>query len=116
MKILCCGDRNWDDESKVRKILAEYHYRYPINIIHGNAKGADRIAAMVAMQLNMGVESFSANWAEHGKAAGPLRNQLMIDAHPDLVIAFHSNIENSRGTADIVKRARLAGIPVRIIG
>jgi hypothetical protein len=47
-----------------------------------------------------------------GKAAGPIRNQRMIDeGKPDLVIAF----PGGRGTADMVSRAKKAGIPVQEI-
>lgn len=42
----------------------------------------------------------------------------MLDTHPDigLVLAFHDNIGQSAGTADMVKAARERGIPVNVIG
>jgi len=50
-----------------------------------------------------------ANWAELGRKAGPIRNQQMLDeGKPNLVVAF----PGGRGTADIVRRARAAGIEV----
>jgi hypothetical protein len=45
-----------------------------------------------------------ANWKEHGKAAGPIRNGNMLDEagdEPLLVIAF----KGGRGTADCVRQA-----------
>lgn len=33
----------------------------------------------------------------------------------DLVLAFHDDLEHSRGTKDMVKRARAANVPVQII-
>jgi hypothetical protein len=47
---------------------------------------------------------------EEGKAAGSIRNQRMLDAekHIDVVVAF----PGGRGTADMVRRARAAGIHV----
>lgn len=46
----------------------------------------------------------------------PIRNQKMLDDNPDIdiVIAFHSDLENSRGTKDMVNRARKKGIKVCI--
>jgi hypothetical protein len=41
--------------------------------------------------------------------AGTDRNQKMLEAGADLVIAF----PDGRGTADMVRRAHRAGIPVR---
>jgi hypothetical protein len=50
-----------------------------------------------------------ADWKAHGRAAGPIRNQRMIDEHrPELVVAA----PGGRGTADMVRRARAAGIEV----
>lgn len=49
--------------------------------------------------------------ATNGKAAGPIRNQRMLDeGKPDLVVAF----PGGRGTADMVRRAKAAGVPVRL--
>lgn len=53
-----------------------------------------------------------ADWKTHGKRAGSIRNQKMIDDyHPQLVVAF----PGGAGTADMVRRARAAGIEVREI-
>jgi hypothetical protein len=55
---------------------------------------------------------FPANWKKHGRAAGPMRNQQMLDeGKPDLVIAF----PGGSGTADMVRRAKAAGVPVETV-
>jgi hypothetical protein len=70
---------------------------------------------MVAEELGIPVLSFPADWARFGRAAGPIRNQRMLDeGKPTLVLAFHNNIVESKGTKDMVKRARKAGIRVRL--
>jgi hypothetical protein len=48
------------------------------------------------------------DWKRHGPAAGPMRNQRMLDWGPDLVVAF----AGGKGTADMVRRARAAGVDV----
>jgi hypothetical protein len=81
-------------------------------LIHGDARGADRTAGTWAMLRGVPREVFKARWAEEDGAAGPLRNQRMLDiGQPDLVVAF----PGGSGTADMVARARKAGIPLRII-
>jgi len=56
---------------------------------------------------------FPADWDKHGKAAGPIRNTEMIeDGRPDVVIAFTYDLPSSKGTADTVKKAKKAHIPV----
>jgi hypothetical protein len=78
-------------------------------IIHGAAMGADRWADIWAARANVPVKRFRANWDRYGKSAGPRRNQKMLDeGKPDLVIAFPGGF----GTADMVARARTAGVPV----
>jgi hypothetical protein len=53
---------------------------------------------------------YKAEWDKHGRAAGPIRNQQMLDdGKPDLVLAF----AGGRGTDDMCRRAREAGIEVR---
>lgn len=43
---------------------------------------------------------FPAKWNEHGKAAGPIRNQQMLtEGKPDVVFAFHDDIASSKAHA-----------------
>jgi hypothetical protein len=84
----------------------------PTLIIHGCANGADEWADYWADVNNVPHRAFPADWNKHGKAAGPIRNQRMLDeGKPDMVIAF----PGGRGTADMVRRARTAGVEVREI-
>ncbi|WP_245576775.1 SLOG family protein [Kaistia adipata] len=79
-------------------------------VISGMATGADTLAAEWAERFGFPLRKFPADWKAHGRAAGPIRNQRMIDeGRPDLVIAF----PGGRGTADMVRRAKAAGIEVR---
>lgn len=112
MLILCCGDRHWRDFNKVYDTLKEYQSGH---VIHGGCRGADLIAATAARQLHFSVTEFKADWNLHGYAAGPIRNRVMLDRKPDLVIAFHSDLANSKGTKDTVNEAKRRGIPVRIV-
>lgn len=118
--ILVCGDRDWTDTETIRRELS----RFPkgTRVIHGAARGADEIAGRVATELEFEVIPFSADWPKYGSAAGPIRNQEMLESllhqdpeEPKLVLAFHRDLSKSKGTADMVKRARSAGVKVRVI-
>jgi hypothetical protein len=113
MKVLVCGDRFWTDKDKIRARLAQL----PAGtiILHGAARGADSIAAGIAQSLGFEVRAFPADWNKHGKAAGPIRNREMLNEKPDLVIAFHPNLAQSKGTKDTVGEAKRRGIPVELI-
>lgn len=113
MRVLVCGDRDWTDIGMIANELS----KYPLGtvIIEGEARGADKIARAVAEELGFEVAKFPADWAKHHKAAGPIRNQQMLDeGKPDLVLAFHDNLMSSKGTLDMVKRARKASVIVDV--
>ncbi len=111
MRILICGGRNFNDHNLFGKIVDPYTPVAEL-IIHGGAAGADEMAQCWADWCDIPVQYHVANWSEYGKAAGPIRNQAMIDeGKPDLVIAF----PGGKGTADMVRRAKKAGIPVEEI-
>lgn len=115
MNILCCGDRNWDNEGRIKEILERYAGQ-KTTIIHGNCRGADKQAALVGARLGYQLKAFPAMWQIYGKAAGPIRNtQMIVEGKPDLVIAFHDNIGLSKGTKNMIEQARQNNIKVLII-
>jgi len=99
-----CGSRDWTDTTLIYRWLSLFD---PDTIIEGEARGADQRAAWWAFDNNVPCMRFPAEWKKYGKAAGPIRNKQMLDeGKPDLVLAFHDDIENSKGTADMVEQAR----------
>lgn len=106
MIVLVCGGRNYQDWKR----LSDELDRLPVSeIIEGGAPGADLLARQWAVANKVSVVTFKADWKIHGRAAGPIRNQQMIDdGSPELVLAF----PGGRGTADMMSRATKAGIPV----
>jgi hypothetical protein len=108
MKILVTGSREWCDEALVRRHLA----RYPKEtvLVHGDAHGADRIAAKIAKSLGFIVRPYPAAWETLGRAAGGVRNQEMLDKEHldrepiDVALAFHDDQGLGKGTRDMVAR------------
>lgn len=110
MRVLVCGGRDYMDHKRVFQTLS--CIEGVAVIIHGGALGADSWAAQWAYDYEVPCFRYPARWKVHGKAAGPIRNQQMLDeGKPDLVVAFPGGI----GTADMVRRARAAGVEVREI-
>jgi YspA, cpYpsA-related SLOG family len=112
-RILVCGSRTWSDFETLRTIL-DAEPDTDVVLIHGGARGVDRLAGEYARQRGWPVEVYPADWDRHGKAAGPIRNQRMLDeGRPTEVIALTDKpLHESRGTADMVRRATRAGIQV----
>ena len=113
MKVLICGDRNWSDKKAIRSWIAKLQdFGYNI-VVEGEARGADSIARDEALVAGMTVERYPAQWQIYGRGAGPIRNKQMLEeGRPDLVLFFHYNLSQSKGTAHMVRIAMLANIPV----
>lgn len=113
MRILVCGDRGWTDSEFIYKILEKE--ASDTVIIHGAARGADSLAGYAALKLGFKIESYPADWKTYGRAAGPIRNrQMLLMGKPHQVFAFHDDIENSKGTKDMMKQAEKAGLLVTL--
>lgn len=113
-RVLICGDRNWSNfqiiKDKLRVLSLKYEIEY---VIEGEAKGADTLGRIAATQLMIQVLRFPAKWGTYGRAAGPIRNQQMLDeGKPTIVLELHNAVGKSKGTADMVLRAKAAGLPV----
>lgn len=108
-RILICGSRSYNDNNAIKRVVREeIKANGPFELIYGAAPGADTLAARACLALGLHVEQYRADWATHGKAAGPIRNRQMLDAGPVKVIAFGEG----RGTQDTVSEAERRGIPV----
>jgi hypothetical protein len=110
-RLVVCGGRDYTDHAHVFATLDRVHAKRPVSVlIHGAARGADTLAAEWAAGLALEVWAFPARWDQDGrKAAGPKRNQLMLDtAQPHGCVAF----PGGSGTADMVRRAEAAGVTV----
>ena len=120
MRLLVCGSRTWIDRIQlgweIEGSVAQ-HQGEPVVLIHGDARGADRLAGELADARGWDLEIYPARWRTEGRAAGVRRNQRMLrEGRPDLVLAFVDKpLDQSRGTAHMVGIARTAGLPVRVI-
>lgn len=120
-RVLVCGGRRFTDGDALFEILDRIDRRRRIAlIIEGGQRtrdpttgeligGADYWACRWSYARARPGMRFDADWRGLGRAAGPIRNQRMIDeGKPDLVVAF----PGGDGTADMKRKARAAGIPI----
>ena len=110
LRILVCGSRTWQDRGLIRRVLSALPKR--AEVVHGGCRGADVLAGEVAEELGLQVRSMPADWHRYGRSAGPIRNQAMLDLKPTLVLAFATNLAESRGTKNTVDAALARKIPV----
>ena len=113
MRVLVTGSRDWTDIDTIYKALWWLrNHSEEVIVVHGAAPGADTLADVVAKKLGYIPVGYVAQWQKHKLAAGPIRNQRMVDSGADVVLAFHKDLKKSKGTKDCVKKARKANIPV----
>lgn len=112
-RVIVFGGRDYADAENVARALGTVHERtdahgYALVVVQGGAAGADSLARQWASAHGVRCETFPADWKTHGRAAGPLRNQAMLDAGAAYGVGF----PGGRGTADMARRLRAAGVDV----
>lgn len=117
-RIIIAGSRSFNNyrllRSKLDEIIAGINDE--IEIVSGNARGADRLGERYASEHNISVALFPADWSVFGKPAGIIRNQIMVNhvsKGKALVVVFWDG--ESRGALDMIQRARRAGIETKVI-
>jgi len=112
-RVLVTGDRNWTSEQMIA--LAMLALTPGSTVIHGAARGADTIVGKLAERYGYTVEAYAAEWDKYGSAAGPMRNKrMLVKGKPTEVWAFHDDLQNSKGTRDMVMQALKAGLRVTV--
>ena len=113
------GSRDWDDSKVIFDALwelteeqADEKGRVRLTLIHGDCRGADKTADRAAKVIGCydPIEVYPADWRNYGKAAGFIRNKVMIETKPDIVLAFQRN--KSKGTQHVIDMANALGIRV----
>lgn len=118
MRLLVCGSRTLTTGHVVYRGMLEEMNAYGITlVIHGGATGADTFADLWAKSHSIPVHCYPAQWQLYGDRAGPIRNrQMLIEGDPDRILAcVDKSLDLSHGTAHMVRIARQAGVPTRVV-
>ena len=113
MRIIIAGGRDFKDYRRL-KLVVEHNVQNLdcIEIICGEAKGADTLGKQLAVSKGWTVHSYPANWERYGKAAGYRRNEEMAK-HAEALIAFWDG--KSKGTKHMIDSMLLLRKPVVIV-
>lgn len=96
--------------SQIGQVVREWGT--PSVMIVGGCRGVDSIAADWGRANGIPVDVMRADWDEHGRAAGPIRNRAML-LRGDALLAFPA--PTSVGTDDAIRQACRFGLHVRVI-
>lgn len=105
MRTIIAGSRDITDPAVLDAAMQACGW-IPSVVISGAARGVDQMGETWAAARGIPVDRFPADWARHGKAAGPVRNAAMQAAAEALVAVPGPD---SRGTWDMVRRMERAG-------
>ena len=114
--LLVTGGREYQRKDTVYGVLDEHHKRMGIRLlVQGGATGADTFAKEWARSrgVSCAIEKITKeDWAKYGRAAGPRRNQLMLDKYkPRMVVQF----PGGRGTLDMLRKSFAAKCKVDMV-
>ena len=114
MRTIVAGGRDFNDYELLYKTLEEFNHLINsyVTIVSGHAKGADALGEHYAVEENLKVRLFPADWDTYGKAAGYRRNVQMAD-FSEALIAFWDG--ESKGTKHMIDIALERGLLVKVV-
>ena len=115
MKLMICGSRSIYNASlifsEINKCVQENNFQ-DITVIEGEAKGVDTVARLWAERYSHSIESYPADWNKYGKAAGYIRNEIMVKACDFCLILWDGN---SKGTKHDINLCKKLNKPYKLV-
>lgn len=113
MKTIIAGGRTFNDYQLLKSKVDYYRNTHTISeVVSGCASGADALGEQYAIDNEIPIKHFRANWDQYGRSAGPIRNKQMAD-YADCLIAVWDG--ESRGTKNMIENMNKLMKPVFII-
>lgn len=107
MMVVVGGCRNYENFEELSEFIdfciKDIKKENELIFLSGGCRGTDILGERYAMERGYKVLRFSADWRKYGRAAGPIRNEKMVQK-ADLVIAFWDG--KSKGTGSLIKYAK----------
>lgn len=112
MKLIIAGSRDFHNFELLEKEVLYFikHYRKEneiIEIISGNARGADKLGEQFARKYNLKTYLMPADWKTYGKSAGYKRNQDMAAIATHCIIFWNGISPGSKNMFDIADKKNL---------
>lgn len=108
MKTIIAGSRSITDYNILLQVMEEIDFGIT-EIVSGTAKGTDSLGERYAIENNIPLKKFPADWNKWGKVAGRIRNGQM-NMYADALILLWDG--KSRGSKHMLEIARERGLIV----
>lgn len=111
MKVIVAGGRDFSNyELLCRKLDVILSRQKDVQIVCGEARGADSLGRRYAEERGYTVLSYPANWEKYGRSAGFRRNEEMAQV-ADALVAFWDG--QSKGTQHMIQLMK--NKPTRVV-
>ena len=108
MKTIIAGSRHIVDIEPVWNAVRDSNF-WVTEVVSGAAKGVDALGEQYGEFHKIPVTRFPADWDTHGRAAGPIRNEIMALYAEALILVWDGE---SRGSANMKMNAERYGLRI----
>lgn len=105
MRVVIAGSRNITDYAALQHAIAQTDFSIS-EVVSGCARGVDTLGERWAINNNVPIISFPANWARFGRAAGHYRNSEMASYADAAIILWDGESRGTLGMIDCMRRLR----------
>ncbi len=112
MKVIIAGSRGITDYNLIEQAVIESGFEIT-EVVSGTACGVDTLGEQWAMNHNIPIKRFPAQWDQFGKSAGPRRNMDMAK-YGEALIAITVGSPGTKSMIEIAKRMNLK-IHVKVV-
>lgn len=113
MKVIIAGGRDYHDYETVCQAVANSGF-FIDTVISGGATGVDTLAVRYALENDIPLETYPADWATHGKAAGPIRNRKMAEVAEGLIAIWDGQSPGTKNMIDTAMKHNLVIFVLRL--
>lgn len=110
MKTIIAGGRDYHNYDTLLEAIAECNWQIT-EVVSGGAKGVDALGEAYAVDKNLPLHIYAADWETHGRAAGPIRNRKMAENAVALIALWDGR---SKGTKNMIETATKKGLLVYV--
>ena len=105
MKLIIAGSRTFNDYALLKRTLSTLTFANGVTeVVSGTAAGADKLGERWAVENNIPIRKFHAEWTEFGKKAGMIRNNAMGLYCDEAVIFWDGQSRGSKNMIDVMER------------
>ena len=101
MKVIIAGSRDIDDYDIIDAAVKRSGYNIT-EVVSGTARGPDKLGEEYAINHDIPIKKFPADWNYHGKVAGYIRNKEMGDYCDAAIILWDGKSKGTKNMIDIM--------------